>query len=259
MLKAGLTYEDVAAAATILSEIGQDVSVNSVRRHLGSGSRFIIGRHLARWRGEQTIQAPESGPIESDAIDTPPPRSSLAHALESLSTALQISTEAQILPLQEKAQSLSDEVAALRDAMLSRETATAERVHEVASKARSGNKNLAAKVEHINGRLDASQRALGELQRGLDDATKRWKTESEWLGAKIEEVSREHSSLMHDLLGKLQGLSEAHSTLLAALRDQQLRAQSQIAGLEERLLAATDGLNELFSRQDGDKPKKKKE
>lgn len=259
MLKAGLSYEDVAAVATVLAEIGQEVSVNSVRRHLGTGSRFIIGRHLARWKSEQSSPVTDRGSDDSGPEPPLPPTASLTHALESLGNALHVATETQIRPLDERVHLLTEELKAVRADLSHGEARTADRLKELAGNLRSGDKGLAKKIEQVNKRLEASEQRLDVLDLHIAETTSGWQAQSADLGAKLQQIAHEHTALMSELLTKLDGLSSAHNTLMQRLRDHQQSGQSQIAALEERLVFLSDSLNELVPRGDAEKPKKKKE
>lgn len=50
MAREGITYEQVAAAATALLGEGQQATIRAVREHIGTGSPNTVHRHLAAWR-----------------------------------------------------------------------------------------------------------------------------------------------------------------------------------------------------------------
>ncbi len=252
MLKAGLSYEDVAAVATVLAEIGQEVSVNSVRRHLGTGSRFIIGRHLARWRSEQSAGIADAGGEEDGAETPPPPTASLTHALESLGNAFQVATETQIRPLEERVHVLSDELGTLREGLAQGEGRTSDQLGALALELRSGDKGLKRKIEQLGKHLEG-------LEQRIDEVASAWQTQSAELGAKIARMAQEHTALMAELLARLDGLSSAHDHLMQSLRDHQHSGQNQIAALEQRLVSLSDSVLELVPRGEAEKPRKKKE
>lgn len=259
MLKAGLNYEDVAAVATVLAEIGQEVSVNSVRRHLGTGSRFIIGRHLARWRGEQSAPVTETTAMDEGAETPPPPTASLTHALESLGTAFQVATETQIRPLEERVQLVADELMALRQGLTQEEAATSEQLQGLAADLRAGDRAAAKKIEQIRKRLELSEQRLEALDQRIGDTANAWQAQTAELGARITRMGQEHTALMGELLAKLDGLSSAHTHLMKSLRDHQESGQSQITSLEQRLVSLSDSVIELVPRGEAEKPRKKKE
>lgn len=254
MLKAGLTYEDVASAALVLRELGQEVSVSSVRRHLGSGSRFVIGRYLARWRTEHLPQPADDIDPSNGSEGTPLPASSLAHALGTLGHALHLATETQVKPLQEKADLLSEEIAALREEANLSQAATASRLKEISSGMRSADKSLMSKVDQISERLDASEQGLSGLQRRMKDAEKKWQEDIETLGAKLDQILRDHTAVM----SQIRTLNDTQSNLAKTLRKQDTTAQSQVSGLEQRLVSLGDIVNALALRLESQKPKKDK-
>ena len=66
MARTGVTYDDVAQAATKLLSMGESLSVEKVRSILKTGSNTTIGGHLKRWREQrsqsQTVALPEALP-----------------------------------------------------------------------------------------------------------------------------------------------------------------------------------------------------
>ncbi|QNA91065.1 hypothetical protein G4G28_12820 [Massilia sp. Dwa41.01b] len=60
MARQELTYEEVAAAASRLQGEGRQVTIDTVRDALGSGTPTAIHRHLAAWRAEHA--APPAPP-----------------------------------------------------------------------------------------------------------------------------------------------------------------------------------------------------
>ena len=259
MLKAGLTYEDVASAALVLRELGQDVSVSSVHRQLGAGSRFVIGRYLARWRTEHLPHpAEDEVPPTNGAAGTPVSTSALAQALGSLGHALHESTETQLKPLQEKTDLLSGEIAALREEASQSVAGTTNRLKAITSGMRSADKGLSTKLDQITKRLDASELGLSDAQRRIKDAGKKWQEDLDALSAKLDQTSREHTAFMSDLASQVQALTETQANLAKAMRKQDAASQSQVSGLEQRLVSLGDIVSALANRLESPKPKKDK-
>lgn len=259
MLKAGLTYEDVASAALVLHELGQEVSVSSVHRHLGSGSRFVIGRHLARWRTEHLPHPTEDeAPPANGAAGIPVSTSALAQALGSLGHALHLSTETQLKPLQEKADLLSGEIAALREEASQSVAGTTTHLKAITSGMRSADKSLSAKIEQVTKRLYANEQELSGVQRRIKDTEKKWQEDLDALGTKLDQTSREHTAFMNDLASQVQALTETQANLAKALRKQDAAFQAQVSGLEQRLVSLGDIVSALANRLESPKPKKDK-
>lgn len=56
MARPGVTYQDIAKAATKLMEQNTRPSIEAVRRELGTGSNSTINRHLREWQAKQGNQ-----------------------------------------------------------------------------------------------------------------------------------------------------------------------------------------------------------
>lgn len=259
MLKSGLTYEDVASAAAVLSELGQDVSVNTVHRHLGAGSRFIIGRHLARWRSEQGVRPLDGVQCEDVSDPDSITDGSLARALESLGHALHVSAETQMQPLHERTQLLAGELASIREQLAAAEAASAGRVEEISSSVRSRDRSLVAKIEQIARRLDVAEQTMTSLQAALKEADKKWKQDWAGMAERLERTSREQGAAIKDLGNQVSSLVDAQSAGAKLLRKQELAVQAQIATLEERLGSHEAAVASLAVKSETRKSKKTKD
>lgn len=54
MARHGITYDDVISAATTLKTEGKSVTIENVRRFLGTGSAGTVNQHLRRWKEAQS-------------------------------------------------------------------------------------------------------------------------------------------------------------------------------------------------------------
>jgi len=53
MARAGISYSDVTTAVSALQGGNQNVTIENVRRHLGTGSNSTIGQYLKTWRTQK--------------------------------------------------------------------------------------------------------------------------------------------------------------------------------------------------------------
>lgn len=53
MARHGITYDDVVSAASSLKAEGQSITIENVRRFLGTGSAGTVNQHLRRWKEAQ--------------------------------------------------------------------------------------------------------------------------------------------------------------------------------------------------------------
>lgn len=112
MGKLGITYEDVAKAAQKVVGRGKQITIETVRLELGTGSNSTIGRHLKDWKGlqdpSQRAQSPDQLPEELTAL-TKGLWERLAQQAESKIEAFEQATKDEIVQLNEAIQHLNQE------------------------------------------------------------------------------------------------------------------------------------------------------
>ena len=223
MARAGITFEQVAAAADSLLGEGLPPTIRGVRERLGlSGSPNTIHRHLTAWR--------EARPVAPAAVPELPPAltASISDELRRAAAAARGELEARLVQAQAEAAELAaagEALEAERDALLDQVASlTRERDTQAGVTAQQ-----AADLDEAQHRLEREQQAAEGARIELATARLRIDAQAERVKDQAAEIAR---------------LSDA----LAEARDGRIVAEQQAAVLAARLEAAADQLRRAEAR-----------
>lgn len=164
MARPGVTYLDVAKAATTLQAEGKSPTVDKVRNHLGTGSKGTIAPHLKQWKSEQA-------PFLTDiSHSTLPP--DLISLVQGLWEGLQNKAQQQIETTEKKHQQQLDQQLQTHKKTLSQLQAKEQQCQQLKESLKSlqteheslqkNHQENVLKNEHLTGQLS-------ELQHRIDD------------------------------------------------------------------------------------------
>ena len=268
MARPGITYIDVSRAAASLLEAGTAPTIDTVRAHLGSGSKSTLAPLLRRWKAEQGEERAAITDLPGDVLAQ---TRRLYNALEAKADARLIDLERanaiQIKELQTRLSTLTEEHKQLGNAhqILLRERddartglATAEAAQRDLDQqlaltrtrlenAEQQGAERAQEVAHLKLRLDQAQRNLEHFR----EATQQQR-EREWQEWATRLGTQEHECR---LLKEAHADTQARVTVYAAenaqLRTEQKNLQAQLAQAGTAQQALTSELETVRERHQG--------
>jgi len=211
MGRPGITYLDVAQAATKLFEQGNRPSIEAVRHELGTGSNSTINRHLRTWREKQGNQQElESGLPESLLI-----------AVKGLYEATKAEATAKISTIQAEA---DESVKSLKTTAQDLETKLAQTIQQQAATEQTLNLTQEEKF--------ALERQLAETNKQLDKQASQYELSQTQLKDKVAEIQR----LLEQLSHAQHNLEHYRESIREERYQERQRAEEKVTALESQCL-----------------------
>lgn len=216
MARSGVTYHDVAKAATQLTQIGQAPTIDRVRTILGTGSKSTLAPLLKQWKAQQaeTISETETG---------------LPRALITVVKGLYESMQQQAQTLIETAQEESRrEVDAARQAQKAAEGRQRE-VEAVLEQQQRAYTRLEADHTTLKAAWEESQQAQGRLL-----------AQTEALAQRLEEQAHRVQDLKHHLSQAQQNLEHYRESVCQQRTEERADFEQQLGYGEQALKKARE-------------------
>lgn len=249
MARTGITYDEVARAATALLARGDNPTIQRVREMLGSGSNTTLSNHLRHWhsqrQGEDEPVLPPSLPEALlPALETFW-QLAVEHAREVFSEerAAALAQVAAAQEAQTKAEAKTDRLAGERDQLQSELDRTtrqlAEREQQLATE-RSTHQQTAGDLRAVSERRAALEEALQQLRTTLAAAEQRRREERTTLATQYQAQLSEERQRAEAVSHRLQQRLDSERAQARTEREQLLATQAKAREQWESELAARE-------------------
>jgi len=212
MARPGVTYQDIAKAATKLKEQNTRPSIEAVRRELGTGSNSTINRHLREWQNKQG----NSMELEQGLPET------LLIAIRGLYEAMG-----------EKAKEKYTQLKTEQDQLLVQLKAKVETAEQCAHKMAQENKDLENKLAQIHEENSALQRMIAQLNKKDEEKI----AENTLLTARLEDKKSEIERLTQQLMHTQSNLEHYREAMRQERVNEKREFDEKITGLDNKLTA----------------------
>lgn len=231
MARVGITYEQVAAAASTLLSEGRQPTIQAIRGVLGTGSPNTIHRHLCAYNEGRP-------PAAQMAVEVPAELSAaFLSALDRTAAAARAENENKIVALQFAADELSAAGEALEDerdelaAQLLIVTTERDRLDAVASERQNELSNQTALLASEREKVEKTHIEIAQLRNKIDSQVERLEDQT----AELKEVRKLNSELDKSKVVAEQSAAVANAKLeAAAVRFSDLNSRFELLCAEQK-------------------------
>lgn len=231
MARVGITYEQVAAAASTLLSEGRQPTIQAIRGVLGTGSPNTIHRHLCAYNEGRP-------PVAQMAVEVPAELSAaFLSALDRTAAAARAENENKIVALQFAADELSAAGEALEDerdelaAQLLIVTTERDRLDAVASERQNELSNQTALLASEREKVEKTHIEIAQLRNKIDSQVERLEDQT----AELKEVRKLNSELDKSKVVAEQSAAVANAKLeAAAVRFSDLNSRFELLCAEQK-------------------------
>lgn len=231
MARVGITYEQVAAAASTLLSEGRQPTIQAIRGVLGTGSPNTIHRHLCAYNEGRP-------PAAQMAVEVPAELSAaFLSALDRTAAAARAENENKIVALQFAADELSAAGEALEDerdelaAQLLIVTTERDRLDAVASERQNELNNQTALLATEREKVEKTHIEIAQLRNKIDSQVERLEDQT----AELKEVRKLNSELDKSKVVAEQSAAVANAKLeAAAVRFSDLNSRFELLCVEQK-------------------------
>lgn len=228
MARTGVTYFDIANAAQVVRERGQEPTVDRVREQMGTGSKSTIGPLLKRWR-EQNGETVDASGLPGDLVES----------VRSLHERLQRTADERVDQARNEAQAVVSELrqqVAQQEALLGQANADKNTLELELQATRAENVALKKELEElrlrsskVESQRDEAWSRISDLKSSLDDQ----KQENRALRENYEHYQQKTAEDRQQERDEHRLAAQHHQSQIQQLLEQLTRVESRYSELQK--------------------------